>query len=285
MTIPDLLICAGAQKSGTTWLYNRLAEHPETRRASHKELHYFNAVHCGGMLGPQMKMNMMRKLIDNKPQRVIKFIQAQAAGKVPPQDIARYFRPMNDNWYIRFFDQPGKFAMDFTPEYALLPDEGHEHIKRISERQKVMYIMREPLDRALSAVRYFFKTSGRDISTASESEILDVARNPVIKNLSQYDRTVPMLERHYDHENLRFFFYEAMMEDKGSVLNEVCDWLDIERMTLSEAELDRRDNATTPFQLPASVIDELGETLSAVRSNIEAKFPEARGAWMNVLPQ
>lgn len=285
MTIPDLLICAGAQKSGTTWLYNRLAEHPETRGASHKELHYFNAVYLGGMLGPQMKMNMMRKLIDNKPHRVIKFIQAQAAGKVPPQDIARYFRPMNDNWYIKFFDEPGKFAMDFTPEYALLPDEGHEHIKRISDRQKVMYVMREPLDRALSAVRYFFKTSGRDISVASESDILEVARNPVIKNLSQYDHTVPVLERHYDRQNLRFFFYENMMEEKESVLNEVCDWLDIDPMTLPAAELERRDNPTAPFKLPTSVIDELGEALAPVRSRIEAKFPEARGAWMNVVPR
>ncbi|MDA3856878.1 MAG: sulfotransferase [Roseovarius sp.] len=285
MSIPDLLLCVGAQKSGTTWLYNRLAEHGETRRASHMELHDFNAVHCDGRLGPMMKMNAMKRMIENHPQQVAKFIQTQATGEKPPRDVQRVFRPMNDNWYIDFFQRPGRYAMDFTPEYALLPDAGHDHIKRVSDRQKVIFIMREPLDRALSAVRYSFKTERRDITSASQAEITEVARRSVITNMSLYDTTVATLERNYAPENLRFFFYETMMADKTGTLNAVCDWLDIERLTLPPEDLERRDNPTEAFSVPAAVIDELGERLDPVRAAIEARFPQARAAWADVMPK
>ncbi|MDF1716022.1 MAG: sulfotransferase [Antarcticimicrobium sp.] len=282
MIIPDLLLCVGAQKSGTTWLYNRLADHDQTRQGSHKELHYFTTVHCGGMLGPQMKINVMKRMMERHPRRVAKFIQAQATGEKPPRDIARLFRPMNDNWYAGIFQGAGRYAMDFSPEYAMLPDAGHDHIKRISERQKVIFIMREPLDRALSAVRYVFKRGGGDITTATEEEILTVARRPVIRDLSRYDTTVATLERNYAPENLRFEIYETMMADKAGTLNGICDWLDIARLDLPAAELERRDNATDAFGLPAVVVDELRQALAPVRAAIEDRFPQARAAWADV---
>lgn len=283
MKIPDLFLCVGAQKSGTTWLYKRLSAHPEMRRASHKEVHYFNAIYSNGLLGPRMKMRMMKRLIENKPERVIKYIRAQAQGKETPRDVARFFDAMNDDWYVGFFDKRGTYAMDFTPEYARLPDEGHAHVKRISERQKVMFIMRDPLDRALSAVRYSFKTEGRDIAAAPLDEILNVARRPIITSLSEYDVTIPMLRRHYAPENLRFLFYETMMREKKETLESVCDWLEIERLDLPDADIEARDNSTPSFAMPAPVIDELGEKLAPVRARVEEIFPEARAAWKDVV--
>jgi hypothetical protein len=38
---PDF-ICVGAQKSGTTWLYAQLRQHPDICMPTHKELHYFD---------------------------------------------------------------------------------------------------------------------------------------------------------------------------------------------------------------------------------------------------
>ncbi|WP_430450462.1 hypothetical protein [Rhodophyticola sp.] len=83
-------------------------------------------------------------------------------------------------------------------------------------------------------------------------------------------------------ENLRFEFYETMMADKAGALNGVCDWLGIERLDLPAAELERRDNATDAFGLPAAVVDELRTVLAPVRAAIEAKFPQARAPWADV---
>src|SRR5690606_11946368 len=40
-SFPDF-ICIGAQKSGTTWLYENLKLHPDIFMPDKKELHYFN---------------------------------------------------------------------------------------------------------------------------------------------------------------------------------------------------------------------------------------------------
>lgn len=41
LTLPDF-ICIGAQKAGTTWLYENLKQHPEIMLNETKELHYFD---------------------------------------------------------------------------------------------------------------------------------------------------------------------------------------------------------------------------------------------------
>lgn len=280
--IPDLLLCVGAQKSGTTWLYNRLAAHPETRNCSHKELHYFTAVHGNSLMGPGLKMRMMARMIQHHPKEVMRYLQAQAQGETGPRDVARVFRPMNDRWYAGLFTGPGRYAMDFTPEYAELNDAAHAHIKRLSTRCKVLFVMREPLDRALSAVRYVFKQSGRDIAAASPDEILAVAQKPVIARLSRYDQTVAMLQRHYPATDLRFLIYETMMSDKVATLQGLCDWLEIAPLELNSDALERRDNPTVPHPLPDAVIAHLHTALAPVRANIEASFPEAARAWAGV---
>jgi len=281
--ISDLLLCVGAQKSGTTWLYNRFSAHPEMRRASYKELHYFSSVHCGGLLGPTMKMNAMKRMIERHPDRVAKFIRSQATGEKPPRNVMRMFRPFNDNWYKGSFTGSGRYAMDFTPEYARLPDEGHDHIKRLSRRQKIIFVMREPVERALSALRYVFRNKRRDISAATDAEILEVARKPFIANLSEYRSTVDTLERNYSSDDLMFVFYENMMADKAGTLRRICDWLEIEYMDLPAEQLDRKDNSTEAFTAPSCVVDELRQKLSPVRAAIEQRFPEAESAWKDVV--
>lgn len=282
--IPNLLLCVGAQKSGTTWLYNRLAEHAQTRQAEFKELHYFTTCQGDGTLGATQKVNAMKRMLAQRPGRVLEFVRAQAMGAKLPQDVQRVFRPMNDNWYAGMFTGPGRYAMDFSPEYSQLDDAGHAHVKRVSDKRKVLFLMREPLDRALSAVRYFFKTRGKDITQATDAEILNAVRFPVIVKFSRYEETLATLERNYPAEDVMVLVYEEMMQNKAETLNKVCDWLEISRLDLPAKELEKRDNPTSAFTLPEFAIEELRAQLDPVRAAIEARFPEARAAWANVVP-
>ena len=42
---PTVLICVGATKAGTSWLYDHLRVHPDCHLRSIKELHYFDMQH------------------------------------------------------------------------------------------------------------------------------------------------------------------------------------------------------------------------------------------------
>ena len=43
-------LCIGAQKSGTTWLYYNLKEHPQIWLPLYKEIHYFDEIYVNQSL-------------------------------------------------------------------------------------------------------------------------------------------------------------------------------------------------------------------------------------------
>ncbi|MDJ0555855.1 MAG: sulfotransferase domain-containing protein [Microcoleaceae cyanobacterium MO_207.B10] len=112
MTLPSFIII-GAQKCGTTSLYNYMIEHPQILPASMKELHFFN----------------WRSKLGNR----------QTAEGV--------------DWYLSQFpkiDSEKDFITgEATPDYLLDPYTPHKMFKLLPN-VKLIVILRNPVDRAIS---------------------------------------------------------------------------------------------------------------------------------------
>ncbi|MCC5971769.1 MAG: DUF1792 domain-containing protein [Pararhodobacter sp.] len=113
--ITDIL-CIGCQKGSTSWLHSVLARHPDTWP--------FPDSH------PQTSTNKEAHFWDRNHARGV-------------------------DWYRRLMTPPDPHlkSMDFTPEYAFLPDSHVGECKRLNPDAKVIYILRDPLARAVSALR------------------------------------------------------------------------------------------------------------------------------------
>ncbi|TFF22879.1 hypothetical protein E3C22_10485 [Jiella endophytica] len=286
--IPELFLIAGAQKAGTSWLYNRLSHHPEIVTAHRKEMHYFNAVHSSGRLGTLFKAEAIKALANQRLNDVAAYFQAQVQGHKSHGPVHQALRPMDDGWYIDAFRGHGRWAIDATPEYASLPDAGHEHIKRISRRQKILFVMREPTDRALSAVRYHFKTRNQDIRTADEASIAEVARNSFIVGMSRYLPTIAMLRKHYEPDDVMILVYEKIMSQPRRSLAQICRFLEIPRRYIDEIPddvVERRDNATDRFDMPAAVVKMIADALEADTAVLVDRYPDARAFWQRSADQ
>lgn len=280
MTIPILFLCVGAQKSGTTWLYEQLEDHDAINCAKYKELHYFDTLHIDSMIGPIRKAREMRALLNKNFNAVKDYTKLAAQGKQLPQEIHNAFGPMDDRWYESLFHNTGIYHIDFSPEYALLNDAGHEHIKSISLQQKIIFVMREPVKRALSAVRYFFQMNNMDITNAAVDDILQVARYPFIRQMSNYTFTIEMLEKHYKKDQLKFLLYEEMMEDKQKHLAAICRWLAISELENNPIDVEKSINKTTStFVMPDEVTNFLKDALTDQREYIFDRFPESKNYW------
>ena len=122
----------GAMRSGTSWLYEHLSTHPEIRMAR-KEIHFFD-----------------RKLRDGSPGVVVDTL-----------DRIRYA--------ARFVRGPvrGGLRGEITPAYAILEPRRVERIRRWMPDVRLIYLLREPVDRAWSHARFHFGLS----STASIEEL------------------------------------------------------------------------------------------------------------------
>lgn len=107
------ILCIGCQKGSTRWLQSLLATHPDTW-----------------------------SFPDTRPQPSTD--NAEGRAHEPGVDWRHGLMKASD---------PRLKTMDFSPEYACLPDHYIAECKRLNPDAKVLYILRDPVARAVSALR------------------------------------------------------------------------------------------------------------------------------------
>lgn len=153
LRFPDFL-CIGAQKAGTTWLDANLRRHPGIWMPWIKELQYFNDVHIAAHRGWTARHRFMhgeraaererrRAGVAGPDPHVMERIGAIASGVV------------SDAWYGAIFAHAasGQVCGEVTPEYSLLPNVGIAHVLQLNPRMKILFLMRDPVERCWSHLR------------------------------------------------------------------------------------------------------------------------------------
>ena len=165
---PDFL-CVGAQKSGTTWLYEFMRQQDSIWLPPIKELNFFNQLvfeKDSAYSGSWRRGNALRRLHQatknqNVPQNWLNFLFHLCAEKV---DI---------NWYRDIFKRcpDNKLAGEFTPEYLMLPKLGIKALKEVNPDMKIIMILRRPSERIESHLR-MIKQHCPEISNSLLNEIV-----------------------------------------------------------------------------------------------------------------
>ncbi len=281
--IEHLLLCVGAQKSGTTWLHAQLKGHPQVGFSAVKEIHYFNTIHKGSLLLARRKVSRLEKIIKNNRIGLERYFANLSAGKPVNTGLQQLLSAVDDRWYIsQFSKNKHKYSADFTPEYALLPDSGFENIKRVSKSRKIIFIMRDPMDRAKSAMRYFFETQGKSISDIPHEQILNLAKSNLIIQMSCYDLTIKQLDKHFATEDVLYLFYETVMQNKQAAINQITDFLGIKPIQNTEEQLERRVNVTARYDFPDETNKILKSNLEQTYQFLSERFPSLPAEWLNL---
>lgn len=282
--IENLLLCVGAQKSGTTWLHAQLKDHPQIGFSHVKEVHYFNTIHNGSVLLARRKVNQLEKILKKNRSGLERYFSNLSAGKPVNKGIHKLFSAVDDEWYMDLFaHNTKKYAADFTPEYALLPDVGFDNFNKVCKRKKIIFIMRDPIDRAKSAVRYFFETQGKNIEDVSLEQLVKVASSDFIINMSSYELTIRKLERHFNSDELLYLFFEDVMKHKQESLNKVTRFLDIAEVAISDEQLERKVNVTSKgFTFPKEIDDILKLRLQKTYVALNFHFGKLPEKWATI---
>lgn len=188
-------LCIGAQKAGTSWLAQMLGQHAQVWIPPFKEVQYFNHLHI-----PEHR-RWIAWHYRNKPQEIrdrhVKrqfplepaldaYLAAVTSGKM-----------FHNQWYKRIFAPAPAHAipMDFTPEYSGLPEEGVAAVKAFLPKAKVIYLLRHPVDRAISQLRMNLRREKRTPRTVAEW--LAEVQNPVLDERGDYAAYLPRWLKHY----------------------------------------------------------------------------------------
>ncbi|WP_265502137.1 sulfotransferase family protein [Paracoccus beibuensis] len=182
-------LCIGAQKAGTSWLAQMLGQHPQVWIPPFKEVQYFNHQHMPG------HRRWIAWHYRNKPQEIRDRHRMRQVPLEPALDAyltaITSGKMFHNQWYKRIFAPAPAHAMpmDFTPEYSALPDEGVQAVRDLLPKARVIYLVRHPVDRAISQLRMNLRREQRTPLTLDDW-LAEVA-NPVLDERGDYATYLP----------------------------------------------------------------------------------------------
>ncbi len=210
---PDFLI-VGAQRAGTTWLHRVLRQHPSLWLAPIKELHYFD------------KPGVTHTFLDPKERHRLGLHRLLT---LDPWLVRFWLGRRNDEWYANLFSaaqRKGLIAGEVTPAYSTLGEDIFRRILRMNEGIKLVFIMRDPLDRAWSAVNNARK-KGRLDGAFSVERAIARARSPGANARSAYPETIKTLESVFHASQLHYCFFDDLRERPEDLVNGILTFLGV----------------------------------------------------------
>lgn len=198
------VIIGGVNKAGTTSVFSYLSSHPQACGSSIKETHYFSNEYTG-----------------NKEADIKKY--------------SSYFVDCDSDADVVFEASPGYLMKGTTIGrriYGLVPN------------VKLIFILREPVDRLYSFYNYYASNYRID-SKIGFDQYVDKCFAYALQNRSsdslgvaegqlkyfEYGDYVNYLEQYYEifpRDNIKIIFFEAMKADPTMFMCDICDFLQID---------------------------------------------------------
>ena len=276
--LPDVL-CIGAQRSGTTWLHAALQTHPQVWRCPIKEFHQFSwdgTDQAVGEFRQRQAVAVLRSVADGAT--------ADARREATVRMALRHGFPAAHSWenYAGIFASAphDQIACDFTPAYATLDDSAVAEIVQVMPDVRLIFIMRDPVSRAVSG--WFHQLSRDGVDRPTESQLREACASAANVLRTDFLRTLDVWERHVRPGQLLVLFHDDLASDPDGVMARVCSFLGIAVPGQPLAGGEFRHNAgpaSMPWPELARVKAELSRRWLPMLVELERRFGEPVRQW------
>jgi hypothetical protein len=280
MPVKKLFLSVGAMKAGTTFLFNIFNSHPDLYFTPEKELHFFahmnglsDELHQaivpktlplpalgGSILTPAFRRHRLSMVLHN---RFAKLKDADRLREIVLWYADKYLAdPIDDAWFDRAFEAAGdRYAADFSNYHALLPSTGWDHVRRMANELKVIYVVREPVARLWSHIKFHLIQAGqRDKLLALDTPELErILETGPISSHGRYGDIVAHLQRNLKPDQLKIVVFEDFIEKFPESAREVEIFLGIRAHDYSNFSASRKANATENLAIPPEMEARLKE--------------------------
>jgi hypothetical protein len=298
---PDFL-CIGAVKGGTTWLHHNLRAHPGAWTPPIKEIRYFD----------EPRRNLRARLLERDKEGnngdgngdyggdyggydygywrfQLKQFLCNGRGWLHPRRVwwhlHYFFRRRSPRWYARLFRPAAEaqVAGEATPFYAPLLEERVAFVARHFPDLKLIYLLRDPIDRTWAHV--LLRCMGLpEVDWNADRLTMDVVRHTVrerelgndwlFRNARYFDN-LRRWERHFSPDQLFVAFHEELKRDAAGQLHRILRFLDAPRAGEIDHALARKRfnerpvNLTIPPAIETAFAERLIDDLRALAERFE----------------
>lgn len=167
---PTVLICVGATKAGTSWLFDHLRTHPDCHLRGIKELHYFDMQHhrnfdryTAGLTRRAEALAARQAVAKGRARLRHGRDLADVAGwravvDLRRPDLAAY------RGYLMAGAEGRRLVADITPGYAPLPEASFRQMAEVAEDVRFVYLLRDPVSRLWSQMRMVARRQVADMA-------------------------------------------------------------------------------------------------------------------------
>ena len=273
---PDF-ICIGAQKAGTTWLDRNLRRHPRLWLPPVKELQYFSELYL-----PATRRWTTRHRVETATRTLARYIEKTPVDGWDDVRVARLCDIASgfasDDLYGKIFAGAplGKICGEITPDYSTIPEEGVRHIVRLSPSVKIIFLMRDPIERSWSHIRMMARTRG----VTDLAEIEAMAQSPEQVRRADYASLIGAWTKIVPDDRFHIAFTDDIAENPRQVLEGTCAFLGIRYQHRFFRQAEKPVHVGEAQPMPLSVETLLKAQLRPAYDGIVARFPEKGAAWL-----
>ncbi|MFK5997033.1 MAG: sulfotransferase [Rhodobacterales bacterium] len=237
----------GAQKSGTSWLSNYFKSHPEILMSPIKEMAFF---------GNRERPNLNRFKEQLAFEDVLTAFTGRHNKKRRKHLNSRLDVQGDIENYKQFFQhllKNEKAYGEITPGYAFLHKTEFHQILDHFPAVRIIFLMRNPVDRAWSQMRFSNTKNTPDKLRQNAVERLSKSAYTL---RSDYKSTIETITSVFPRDQIHFEFFEHLFSQKA--VDGICDFLGVSH---KKARLGRKLNTALKAPLPQDLRLEMIEML------------------------
>jgi hypothetical protein len=268
---PDF-ICIGAQRSGTSWLYWNLLWHPDTAMPPAKEINFFYSQDRSWVA-----RRLFGRLIDNDSDWGNRYDEWRLARRIGDAEFpfAWYHRFLfgrrtAENYRLLFAKSDGMLSGDISPSYAVMPEKGVARLHAAAPGAKIIYLLRNPVERVWSGVRHQCGLDEAEIERVLKDFARD-SQNPIARH-TNYATNFERWERYFG-DQIQVFFFDQLDEEPERFFLGICEYLGIAQIAdFPSQKMRERVNDSAAHAMPAAARKLISDRMRDETERLHARF-------------
>jgi hypothetical protein len=253
-----------------------------------KEVHYFDrkiqdrSGVVSRLIGRSRDAEQWRRQVRQIPKQLAKSPSFQELR----WNFRYYMRPYDDRWYAQIFEsKKEKVSGEITPAYSVLKKERIAHVHRLMPETKLIFFMRNPIERVWShTVMSFDKVEKGSATAVSDKELLRKIERDSSWKLSNYIRTLENWGSFYPEERIFVGFLEDVHFFPEELLRRLFDFIEVEPH-FDERLVGKKIHTRSDATMPTSVAIQLAKNFHAEISRLGERFGGYAAFWLHCAEQ
>lgn len=247
-----MLLSIGAMKAGTTWLAKQLEQNPAVATTPVKEVHYFHYKSFGtAALDRASRVGMVKNLITKTRSDDFESVRSNTRW------ADRYLRePIDEEWYRGLFATNSKtrYLAEFSNLNSVLDFEGWNTVRRFSPELKIIYILRNPIERMWSHVKYHLGLTGETYYTRQWTRDDFTNYISLLGPYGEYAKVIESISSFGLIHDTFVCYFDRIVDAPELFMYDIDRFLDLEPFEYNRNGLRQRFNPSEDMEMPSEFL-------------------------------